>query len=243
MCLFLNFFWEEDYFLEFVIILGHLAAEILIFVCILAYEICLNICLYVQHISTPNPCRLRDRLVKIITDYRTETSLRKGCNEILKVSSSSSICIDVLIVFIMLYLIGLNSWQTDCVNLLIKYYKEAQRAVCLGGTEEEKHANAEESSSTQESRRGSSARSIELKSRTRGSGRCCLCFDPFSIQTVSVVVFFCCHAYHVTCLTGDADSINMGSFVANSDDDKDDDEDAPSGGSRIRCVLCTTASG
>ncbi|KAL8140404.1 hypothetical protein V2J09_006425, partial [Rumex salicifolius] len=28
--------------------------------------------------------RLRDRLVKIITDYRTETSLREGCNKILK---------------------------------------------------------------------------------------------------------------------------------------------------------------
>lgn len=28
---------------------------------------------------------LRDRLVKIITDYRTETSLRHGCNDILKV--------------------------------------------------------------------------------------------------------------------------------------------------------------
>ncbi|XP_020596717.1 vacuolar protein sorting-associated protein 41 homolog [Phalaenopsis equestris] len=158
--------------------------------------------------------RLRDRLVKIITDYRTETSLRKGCNEILK---------------------------ADCVNLLIKYYKEAQRAVCMGSTEEEKHAKVEESSSTQESRRGSNAMSVELKSRTRGSGRCCLCFDPFSIQNVSVVVFFCCHAYHLTCLTGGSDSVYMESRVVNSDDDED--EDAPSGGSRIRCVLCTTAAG
>ncbi|KAL0927682.1 hypothetical protein M5K25_001880 [Dendrobium thyrsiflorum] len=160
--------------------------------------------------------RLRDRLVKIITDYRTETSLRKGCNEILK---------------------------TDCVNLLIKYYKEAQRAVCMGSTEEEKHHKAGESSSTLESQRGSNAgSSIELKSRIRGSGRCCLCFDPFSIQNVSVVVFFCCHAYHSTCLAGGSDSFNMGSYVANSDD-KDDDEDAPAEGSQIRCVLCTTAAG
>uniref|UniRef100_A0A453DEF4 Vacuolar protein sorting-associated protein 41 homolog n=2 Tax=Aegilops tauschii subsp. strangulata TaxID=200361 RepID=A0A453DEF4_AEGTS len=30
--------------------------------------------------------KLRDRLVKIVTDYRTETSLRHGCNDILKVS-------------------------------------------------------------------------------------------------------------------------------------------------------------
>ncbi|KAI0529161.1 hypothetical protein KFK09_001708 [Dendrobium nobile] len=160
--------------------------------------------------------RLRDRLVKIITDYRTETSLRKGCNEILK---------------------------TDCVNLLIKYYKEAQRAVCMGSTEEEKHSKAAESSSTLESQRGSSnAGSIELKSRIRGSGRCCLCFDPFSIQNVSVVVFFCCHAYHATCLAGGSDSFNMGSYVANSDDKDDDDEDAPAGESQIRCVLCTTAA-
>ncbi|XP_028550466.1 vacuolar protein sorting-associated protein 41 homolog isoform X3 [Dendrobium catenatum] len=161
--------------------------------------------------------RLRDRLVKIITDYRTETSLRKGCNEILK---------------------------TDCVNLLIKYYKEAQRAVCMGSTEEEKHSKAAESSSTLESQRGSSnAGSIELKSRIRGSGRCCLCFDPFSIQNVSVVVFFCCHAYHATCLAGSSDSFNMGTYVTNSDDKDDDDEDAPAGGSQVRCVLCTTAAG
>ncbi|KAK8934221.1 hypothetical protein KSP39_PZI014871 [Platanthera zijinensis] len=159
--------------------------------------------------------RLRDRLVKIITDYRTETSLRKGCNEILK---------------------------TDCVNLLIKYYKEAQRAVCLGTREEETQAKTEESSSTQESERGSSARSVALKSRTRGSGRCCLCFDPFPIQNVSVIVFFCCHAYHVTCLTGGSDSVNLEENVINNDDDSDEDEDAPSGGSRIRCVLCTTAA-
>ena len=31
--------------------------------------------------------RLRDRLVKIVTDYRTETSLRNGCNDILKVNT------------------------------------------------------------------------------------------------------------------------------------------------------------
>ncbi|KAK1326829.1 hypothetical protein QJS10_CPA01g00116 [Acorus calamus] len=48
---------------------------------------------------------LRDRLVKIITDYRTETSLRQGCNDILK---------------------------ADCVNLLLKLYNEERRAVYLG---------------------------------------------------------------------------------------------------------------
>ena len=27
-----------------------------------------------------------------------------------------------------------------------------------------------------------------------------MCFDPFSIQSVSVIVFYCCHACHTTCL-------------------------------------------
>ncbi|KAG6436129.1 hypothetical protein SASPL_101013 [Salvia splendens] len=53
-----------------------------------------------------------DRLVKIITDHRTETSLRHGCNDILK---------------------------ADCVNLLIKCYKEARRAIDLGNEEDESH--------------------------------------------------------------------------------------------------------
>ncbi|RYR74606.1 hypothetical protein Ahy_A02g009329 isoform H [Arachis hypogaea] len=51
---------------------------------------------------------LRDRLVKIITDYMTETLLRHGCNDILK---------------------------ADCVNLLIKYYKEARHGISLGSEE------------------------------------------------------------------------------------------------------------
>uniref|UniRef100_A0A803QMQ5 Vps41 beta-propeller domain-containing protein n=1 Tax=Cannabis sativa TaxID=3483 RepID=A0A803QMQ5_CANSA len=57
--------------------------------------------------------RLRDRLVKIITDYRTETSLRHGCNDILK---------------------------ADCVNLLVKYYKEARHGLYLSNEEDESRA-------------------------------------------------------------------------------------------------------
>ncbi|PKA65181.1 Vacuolar protein sorting-associated protein 41 like [Apostasia shenzhenica] len=159
--------------------------------------------------------RLRDRLVKIITDYRTETSLRQGCNEILK---------------------------TDCLNLLIKYYKEAQRAVCLGSTEGETHRKTMEESSSP-NHHESQRRSVELKSRSRGSGRCCLCFDPFSIQHVSVIAFFCCHAYHVTCLTGGSDSINIENNIIYNDEEDVRDDDAPSTGSRVRCVLCTTAAG
>ena len=43
------------------------------------------ISLYVNSLFLCASVRLRDRLVKIITDYRTETSLRHGCNDILKV--------------------------------------------------------------------------------------------------------------------------------------------------------------
>ncbi|KAG0477738.1 hypothetical protein HPP92_012457 [Vanilla planifolia] len=161
--------------------------------------------------------RLRDRLVKIITDYRTETSLRQGCMEILK---------------------------TDSVNLLIKYYKEAQRAVCMSSGEDEARERTEESSTNRDGRKTSNPRSVELKSRTRGSGRCCLCFDPFSIQTVSVVVFFCCHAYHVTCLTGGSVSLETNAGRDEEDEEDDEDDDASSRrSSLVRCVLCTTAAG
>ncbi|KAI5078208.1 hypothetical protein GOP47_0005879 [Adiantum capillus-veneris] len=53
--------------------------------------------------------RLRDRLVKIVTDYRTETSLRHGCNNILK---------------------------ADCVNLSVRYLFEARQAIFVGSRDE-----------------------------------------------------------------------------------------------------------
>ncbi|XP_073011981.1 vacuolar protein sorting-associated protein 41 homolog [Typha latifolia] len=158
--------------------------------------------------------RLRDRLVKIITDYRTETSLRLGCNDILK---------------------------ADCVNLLVKYYNEARHGVYLGSIEEDTQAKGEDGISAQETERPTSLRVMEVKSRTRGGGRCCLCFDPFSIQGLSVVVFFCCHAYHVNCLMGGLDSRNASGNASSSEDDNEDDDNR-SQESRMRCVLCTTAS-
>ncbi|CAN0916548.1 Vacuolar protein sorting-associated protein 41 homolog, partial [Linum grandiflorum] len=158
--------------------------------------------------------RLRDRLVKIITDYRTETSLRHGCNDILK---------------------------ADCVNLLVKYFNEAKRAICLGGEEDD-------SRTKRDARRDSHAtadrilnmRNMDVKSKTRGDARCCMCFDPFSIQNVSVIAFFCCHAYHQSCL---ADSMN--SFAdkdKDEDEDEDEDDEDRSNGPRLRCILCTTAA-
>ncbi|KAF8396489.1 hypothetical protein HHK36_018112 [Tetracentron sinense] len=169
--------------------------------------------------------RLRDRLVKIITDYRTETSLRHGCNDILK---------------------------ADCVNLLVKYYKEARHAVYLGSGEDEAQAKRNDSFAAQAIEKTASMKMAEVKSKTRGGGRCCVCFDPLSIQNVSVIAFFCCHAYHMTCLMDSTNSVSSKSGVrATSREpisdydnyDDGDDDDTQSGASRIRCILCTTAAG
>ncbi|MED6206016.1 Vacuolar protein sorting-associated protein 41 [Stylosanthes scabra] len=172
--------------------------------------------------------RLRDRLVKIITDYRTETSLRHGCNDILK---------------------------ADCVNLLIKYYKEARHGISLGSEDEPRI----KSNDTHDSSKSPGLRTMEVKSKTRGGGRCCICFDPFSIQNVSVIAFFCCHAYHTTCLTDSSytsnnsqKNIKSNSREAETYDDyngyideeeeEEEDEETESGGPRMRCILCTTAA-
>jgi hypothetical protein len=173
--------------------------------------------------------RLRDRLVKIITDYRTETSLRHGCNDILK---------------------------ADCVNLLVKYYKEARHAIYLTNEEDEARAKRDENTTTQSTGQTPNMRTVEVKSKTRGGGRCCICFDPFSIQNVAIVAFFCCHAYHETCLSDSTNSVSgkKGASPASRDtvsyyeygngdvDDEEDDDDSE-GGQRMRCILCTTAAG
>ncbi|GJN26057.1 hypothetical protein PR202_gb13955 [Eleusine coracana subsp. coracana] len=157
--------------------------------------------------------RLRDRLVKIVTDYRTETSLRNGCNDILK---------------------------ADCVNLLVKYYHEARRGVYMASMDEEAHGNRADDGSLRATERSTSVRALDIKSRTRCGARCCLCFDPLPIQDISVIVFYCCHAYHLSCLEGGLDLMK-----SNSNQDSDngsDDGGSPSAESRMRCVLCTTAA-
>ncbi|XP_010521708.1 PREDICTED: vacuolar protein sorting-associated protein 41 homolog [Tarenaya hassleriana] len=176
--------------------------------------------------------RLRDRLVKIITDYRTETSLRHGCNDILK---------------------------TDIVNLLVKCFNEARRGVCLSNEEDDSRAKRESSRNSSFSQRRTdkspSLRMTEIKSKTRGDTRCCICFDPVSIRGASVVIFFCCHAYHMTCLTDAAFSNGIKNSSSASkgsgfdygydheDEDKDDDGDEEdTGRPRLRCILCTTAA-
>ncbi|KAK1272690.1 hypothetical protein QJS04_geneDACA019150 [Acorus gramineus] len=157
--------------------------------------------------------RLRDRLVKIITDYRTETSLRQGCNDILK---------------------------ADCVNLLLKYYNEARRAVYLG--EDNGHGKIEDEAAPQTNVNTPNIRTSAVKCKVRGGGRCCMCFDPFNIRDLSVVVFFCCHAYHVACL-GSSDSMGANDGGASDSEDEGDGDGTPSGAPRMRCVLCTTAGG
>ncbi|MBA0708364.1 hypothetical protein Golax_023494, partial [Gossypium laxum] len=167
--------------------------------------------------------RLRDRLVKIITDYRTETSLRHGCNDILK---------------------------ADCVDLLVKYYKEARRAVYLSNEEDDTRSKRDASGASLPIEKTSSMRNTVVKSKTRGGGRCCLCFDPFSIQNVSVTVFFCCHAYHTTCLTDStySNSNKKGAGPTSQEpygydnDDDEDEEDDQAGDPQMRCILCTTAA-
>ncbi|KAK8456416.1 hypothetical protein SEVIR_3G019800v4 [Setaria viridis] len=158
--------------------------------------------------------RLRDRLVKIVTDYRTETSLRNGCNDILK---------------------------ADCVNLLVKYYHEARRGVYMASMDEEVHGNRVDDGSSRANERSSSVRALDIKSRTRCGARCCLCFDPLPIQDISVILFYCCHAYHLSCLEGGLDLMRSNSNQ-DTDNGSDDEDGSPSGESRMRCVLCTTAS-
>ncbi|KAG6679003.1 hypothetical protein I3842_14G108900 [Carya illinoinensis] len=174
--------------------------------------------------------RLRDRLVKIITDYRTETSLRHGCNDILK---------------------------ADSVNLLVKYYKEAIHGIYLSSEEDEARAKRNDSMASQAYVRSSNVRTLEVKSKTKGGARCCMCFDPFSIQNVSVIVFFCCHAYHMTCLMDSSYNVSgrKGSgatypepvveyeYETGDVDDGDDDDGSQSDAHRMRCILCTTAAG
>lgn len=182
--------------------------------------------------------RLRDRLVKIVTDYRTETSLRHGCNDILK---------------------------TDIVNLLVKCFNEARRGVCLSNEEDDSRGKREDNNRSISQRmvvdKSLSIKMTEVKSKTRGDTRCCMCFDPVSIRGDTVVVFFCCHAYHMTCLmdaafsdsnikTAAKGSSGYGYGYDNGveeedteDEEEDDSNDGDrSGRSRLRCILCTTAA-
>jgi hypothetical protein len=180
--------------------------------------------------------RLRDRLVKIITDYRTETSLRAGCNDILK---------------------------ADCVDLLVRYYDEARHAIRVGGSEFDlgEHAQASANggepliangASTSQGRKGGS-KGGRIPNNIGGSGRCCICFDPVALQKVAVVAFFCTHAYHETCLNdtnGIASSeqetpsgpLKSGSRTNNTVSGAGEINEDSSNPAPLCCILCTTAA-
>ncbi|KAL8146419.1 hypothetical protein AgCh_004237 [Apium graveolens] len=172
--------------------------------------------------------RLRDRLVKIITDYRTETSLRHGCNDILK---------------------------ADIINLLIKYYKEARRAIYMSNEEDEVRSKRDDNRASHLTERSLNMKSMDVKSKTRAGGRCCVCFDPFAIQNVSIIAFYCCHAYHMTCLMDSSNTFNdkktpaaltqeaVSYYEYDNGDAEDDASDVDtSDAPQMRCILCTTAA-
>ncbi|XP_024396785.1 vacuolar protein sorting-associated protein 41 homolog [Physcomitrium patens] len=176
--------------------------------------------------------RLRDRLVKIIADYRTETSLRAGCNDILK---------------------------ADCVDLLVRYYDEARHAVRVGGSEYDMEKPDESDSNGGEIVKVSAAslsrtnkaggKGGRMPTNYGGSGRCCICFDPVALQNVAVVAFFCTHAYHETCLNDTSgilpsdESEGLRRSGSNMNDSaygleyNSSPDPAP-----MRCILCTTAA-
>lgn len=140
------------------------------------------------------------------------------------------------------------------MNLLVKYYNEARHGIYLSNEEDEARAKRTDGRTSQVIEKSPGVRSMEVKSKPKGGARCCMCLDPFSIQSVNVIVFFCCHAYHMTCLTDSTYTNGMkGSGTTSqertdygyddSDVDDDGDDDGPqSSGSRMRCILCTTAA-
>lgn len=179
--------------------------------------------------------RLRDRLVRIITDYRTETSLRHGCNDILK---------------------------ADCVNLLVRYYDEARHAIFVGSRDDGltpgmngRRGSVDKPMTRQSSLGGKGSRT---NLNTGGSGRCCICLDPVALQNVSVIAFFCTHAYHVTCLADSSDNPQTnniqkekGYSIPNGVQTPGTTSILENGGdmytneyqrSGMRCILCTTAA-
>lgn len=177
--------------------------------------------------------RLRDRLVRIVTDYRTETSLRHGCNNILK---------------------------ADCVNLSVRYLVEARHAILVGSRDDGLRQGAERKAQSAGLRKlpSQGGKGGRATLTTGGSGKCCICFDPVALQNVSVVAFFCAHVYHVTCLAESSDNPQVEisrtrkeSFLPNGIRTQSMRTLPPENGeihaqehqrSGLRCILCTTAA-
>lgn len=132
---------------------------------------------------------------------------------------------------------------------MVKYYKEARHAICLSNEEDEARTKRDDKRTVESLTKAPSLRNMDLKSKTKAGGRCCICFDPFSIQNVSVVIFFCCHAYHLTCYTdslstfSDEKETRDGSLDSEYDEyDEEENGENESDSSRMRCILCTNAA-
>ena len=151
--------------------------------------------------------------------------------------------------------------QADCVNLSLRYLAEARHAIYLGNRDEEQinglHRKTQRKSFNKAPNHG--AKGGRITSTSGGSGKCCICFDPVALQNVSVIAFFCAHAYHVTCLAESSDYPNMEisrtkmdnsllnsnklpESMKSSSYENGDIHSEYSERSNIRCILCTTAA-
>ena len=126
----------------------------------------------------------------------------------------------------------------------------------MSNEEDEVRSTRDDDTASNLMERSRNMKTMDIKSKTRAGGRCCVCFDPFSIQNVSIIAFYCCHAYHRTCLLDSANTVDEKKTPAptshedawyyeyeKSDPDNVDDNNIDTLGSlQMRCILCTTAT-
>lgn len=126
----------------------------------------------------------------------------------------------------------------------------------MSNEEDEVRSKRDDSTVSHLMERSVNMKTMGIKSKTRAGGRCCVCFDPFSIQNVSVIAFYCCHAYHMTCLMDSANTVDDKKTPAatshegawyyeydeNVTENVDDNDIATLGSPQMRCILCTTAT-
>lgn len=147
--------------------------------------------------------------------------------------------------------------QADIINLFNKYYEDARRAIYMSSEEDEVRSKRNDKTASHIMERSMNMKTMGIKTKTRAGGRCCVCFDPFSIQNVSkIIAFYCCHAYHMTCLMDSANTADekktpaatshKGAWYYEYDDsvleNVDDNDIATSCSPQMRCILCTTAA-
>uniref|UniRef100_A0A162A733 Vacuolar protein sorting-associated protein 41 homolog n=1 Tax=Daucus carota subsp. sativus TaxID=79200 RepID=A0A162A733_DAUCS len=147
--------------------------------------------------------RLRDRLIKIIKDYRTETSLRRGCNNILK---------------------------GDIINLLIKYYEDARRAIYMSNEEDEVRSTRDDDTASNLMERSRNMKTMDIKSKTRAGGRTCLLDSANTVDEKKTPA-----------PTSHEDAWYY-EYEKSDPDNVDDNNINTLGSPQMRCILCTTAT-